>query len=89
MDYYRCAWIYILHLDKKWVQKFSLRIEKKMIYKVVQIWPGQTVTCLHINRPRHIWTTLYLYTDLFIYFFINDLSNDYVSQTTQQRVIDQ
>jgi hypothetical protein len=27
---------------------------------VVQIWPGQTVTCLHTNRPGHIWTTLYL-----------------------------
>jgi hypothetical protein len=30
------------------------------IYKVVQIWPGQTVTCLHTNRPGHIWTTLYI-----------------------------
>ena len=29
------------------------------LYKVVQIWPGQTVTCLHTNRPGHIWTTLY------------------------------
>jgi hypothetical protein len=29
------------------------------IHKVVQIWPGQTVTCLHTNRPGHIWTTLY------------------------------
>jgi hypothetical protein len=28
-------------------------------YKVVQIWPGQTVTCLHTNTPGHIWTTLY------------------------------
>jgi hypothetical protein len=28
-------------------------------YKVVQIWPGQTVTCLHTNSPGHIWTTLY------------------------------
>jgi hypothetical protein len=27
---------------------------------VVQIWPGQTVTCLHTNRPGHIWTTLYI-----------------------------
>jgi hypothetical protein len=27
-------------------------------YKVVQIWPGQTVTCLHTNSPGHIWTTL-------------------------------
>ena len=29
------------------------------MYKVVQIWPGQTVTCLHTNSPGHIWTTLY------------------------------
>jgi hypothetical protein len=29
------------------------------IYKVVQIWPGQTVTCLHTISPGHIWTTLY------------------------------
>jgi hypothetical protein len=29
-------------------------------YKVVQIWPGQTVTCLHIISPGHIWTTLYM-----------------------------
>jgi hypothetical protein len=28
-------------------------------YKVVQIWPGQTVTCLHTYRPGHIWTALY------------------------------
>jgi hypothetical protein len=32
---------------------------KLMEYKVVQIWPGQTVTCWHTNRPGHIWTTLY------------------------------
>jgi hypothetical protein len=31
------------------------------MYKVVQIWPGQTVTCLHTNNPGHIWTTLYIY----------------------------
>jgi hypothetical protein len=30
------------------------------LYKVVQIWPGKTVTCLHTNRPGHIWTTLYI-----------------------------
>jgi hypothetical protein len=29
-------------------------------YRVVQIWPGQTVTCLHTNSPGHIWTTLYM-----------------------------
>ena len=27
---------------------------------MVQIWPGQTVTCLHTISPGHIWTTLYL-----------------------------
>jgi hypothetical protein len=30
----------------------------RYMYKVVQIWPGQTVTCLHTSRPGHIWTTL-------------------------------
>jgi hypothetical protein len=34
--------------------------DRKGMYKVVQIWPGQTVTCLHTNRPGHIWTTLYI-----------------------------
>jgi hypothetical protein len=27
---------------------------EKYYYKVVQIWPGQTVTCLHTNSPGHI-----------------------------------
>ena len=27
---------------------------------MVQIWPGQTLTCLHTNSPGHIWTTLYI-----------------------------
>ena len=46
-------------------QYFSLRCFRfpedyfAWLYKVVQIWPGQTVTCLHTNRPGHIWTTLY------------------------------
>jgi hypothetical protein len=29
-------------------------------YKVVQIWPGQTVACLHTISHGHIWTTLYI-----------------------------
>jgi hypothetical protein len=29
------------------------------LYKMVQIWPGQTVTSLHTNSRGHIWTTLY------------------------------
>jgi hypothetical protein len=35
-------------------------LQSLLIYKVVQIWPGQTVTCWHTNSPGHIWTTLYL-----------------------------
>jgi hypothetical protein len=38
---------------------FGVRILARARYKVVQIWPGQTVTCLHTNSPGHIWTTLY------------------------------
>jgi hypothetical protein len=37
---------------------YDLRPESTHKYKVVQIWPGQTVTCLHTNSPGHIWTTL-------------------------------
>jgi hypothetical protein len=36
----------------------------RVMYKVVQIWPAQTVTCLHTNSPGHIWTTLYLYSNI-------------------------
>jgi hypothetical protein len=46
-------------------------------YKVVQIWPGQTVTCLHTNRPGHIWTTLYslpITRNKSVLFFANYLS---------------
>jgi hypothetical protein len=35
------------------------------LHKVVQIWPGQTVTCLHTNRPGHIWPTLYFHREPF------------------------
>jgi hypothetical protein len=38
------------------------------LYKVVQILPAQTVTCLHTNIPGHIWTTLYIVHKL-MYFF--------------------
>jgi hypothetical protein len=30
-----------------------------LTYKVVQIFPGQTVSCFHTNSPRHICTTMY------------------------------
>ena len=38
-----------------------------MMYKVVQIWLGQTVTCLHTNSPGHIWTTLYFERLMYLY----------------------
>jgi hypothetical protein len=37
-------------------------ISKISRYKVVQIWPGQTLTSLHTNSPGHIWTTLYFWS---------------------------
>jgi hypothetical protein len=36
------------------------------IYKVVQIWPGQTVTCLHTISPGHIWTTLHVCVCMYV-----------------------
>jgi hypothetical protein len=43
------------------VKKFKWHVTRTSCtkYKVVQIWPGQTVTCLHTNSHGHIWTTLY------------------------------
>ena len=35
-------------------------MQLRYFYKVVQIWPGQTVTSLHTISPGHIWTTLYM-----------------------------
>jgi hypothetical protein len=40
---------------------YLLKLQCLLTYKVVQIWPGQTVTCLHTNRPGHIWSTLYMF----------------------------
>jgi hypothetical protein len=40
------------------------------IYKVVQIWPGQTVTSLHTISPGHIWTTLYNYVCTYVFVYI-------------------
>jgi hypothetical protein len=55
------SWVtlYFYRLDIS--KRFYIFRESNQIitYKVVQIWPGQTVTCLHTNRPGHIWTTLY------------------------------
>jgi hypothetical protein len=38
----------------------SHKRHKRLTYKVVKIWSGQTVTCLHTNSPGHVWTTLYM-----------------------------
>jgi hypothetical protein len=49
-------------LRDSWVKNTPLKMHPKNcypLYKVVQIWPGQTVTCLHTASPGHIWTTLY------------------------------
>jgi hypothetical protein len=53
-------WRYMIHnLHMVWGLIHKQIIESHHMYKVVQILPGQTVTCLHTNRPGHIWTTLY------------------------------
>jgi hypothetical protein len=47
----------------KWHELSGTSTKKvNWMYKVVQIWPGQTVTCLHTISPSHIWTTLYYKT---------------------------
>jgi hypothetical protein len=50
--------LFLLHFNRSWI--FST-------YKVVQIWPGQTVTCLHTISPGHIWTNLYFLKNLKIW----------------------
>jgi hypothetical protein len=63
-----CALLELYYFFQQTVQKYPwntlkgallTRRRRQHIYKVVQIWPGQTVTCLHTNSPSHIWTTLY------------------------------
>ena len=81
--------IFILHWSPRIVNNISLpiiyirhpvaRISEKnwRYYKVVQIWPGQTVTCLHTDRPGYIWTTLYslpITRNKSVLFFANYLS---------------
>ena len=80
------TYIYIQHtenlLSNVWVCKLTPFIRQWLpvvkIYKVVQIWLGQTVTCLHTNRPGHIWTTLYI---AIIIFWV---SMDHVPMVAQQ-----
>jgi hypothetical protein len=57
-------WVYFMLLRKRSCLKLkpSYKNRTGYIYKVVQIWPAQTVTCLHTNGPGNIWTTLYIYT---------------------------
>ena len=43
------------------VGRFHIKIRQNSKYKVVQIWTGQTVTCLHTNSTGHIWITLYFH----------------------------
>jgi hypothetical protein len=42
------------------IKKLKIKIYRSTLYKVVQIWPGQTDTCLHTKSPGHIWTILYV-----------------------------
>ena len=50
----------------------SVKVYNTWSYKVVQIWPGQTVASLQTISPGHIWTTLYNFNLLLIY---NPLKN--------------
>jgi hypothetical protein len=49
-----------------WIMMSNKCTSVCLLYNVVQIWPGQTVTCLHTNSPGHIWTTLYIQTLLHV-----------------------
>jgi hypothetical protein len=70
----------LYHYTLQWSTTQHQRHKKKKInwkpyyctqkYKVFQIWPGQTVTCSHTNRPGHIWTTLYLCCDVIKWRFV-------------------
>ena len=55
--FFSCVWLVNKPVPTVWAPR-SVWTDVK--YKVVQIWPGQTVTCLHTISPGHIWTTLYL-----------------------------
>jgi hypothetical protein len=56
-------WIALSHTRKNFhiiiCPQTFIYVNNIIMYKVVQIWPGQTVTCLHTNSSGHIWTTLY------------------------------
>ena len=42
----------------------TIKKPRQAMYKVVQIWPGQTATCLDTISPGHIWTTLYVWRNI-------------------------
>jgi hypothetical protein len=57
---------FFMVINKSWITKKRNFMSRQILgrgtnvmYTVVQIWQGQTVTCLHTNRLGHIWTTLY------------------------------
>jgi hypothetical protein len=52
-----------------WLKNLYIPLFICLTYKVVQIWPGQTVTSLHTNSPGHVWTTLYSPETVFLLFF--------------------
>jgi hypothetical protein len=56
------------NIDTAAYPKSFIELKPPWKYKVVQIWPGQTVTCLHTNSPGHIWTTLYQHIHLKIWY---------------------
>jgi hypothetical protein len=60
----KCGKTLPLYLITSKRTKQICRKRDKFKYKVVQMWPGQTVTCLHTNSPGHIWTTLYIQSNL-------------------------
>jgi hypothetical protein len=61
LEVFKLASLTLWQINYKRVHHFTVVVPYLSIRcKVVQIWPKQTVTCLHTNSPGHIWTTLYL-----------------------------
>jgi hypothetical protein len=54
LDFFHCLTIYshAQRFEGTWINVKTMG--KVQMYKVVQILPGQTVTCLHTNSPGHI-----------------------------------
>jgi hypothetical protein len=72
----------------------ALHLSSFKKYKVVQIWPGQTVTCLHTNSPSRMWTTLYKYKSFvcirfFQHIFKSNKSNLLKVQVLHYKIIAQ